>query len=214
MPTHKMPFTRIEICLFSVIDDKLCVLLGLRERAPDENLWALPGGVVRTDLDDDLDASVQRVALERLNAPLTNPKQQMTVGGKNKDPRDPWAMSIVYRALVCTETFKVAAGKRLTDLKWMPVDEIPKLALGHSRLVEQAVAGLREEVDRMEIPFDLLPPQFFLTEVKLLCDTVLGKVKDASRFRQRLDAAELVEPVGILVQRARGRPAQMYRRKR
>lgn len=214
MPTHKMPFTRIEICLFSVVDDKLCVLLGLRERAPDENLWALPGGVIRTDLDVDLDAAVQRVALERLNAPLANPKQQVAVGGQNKDPRDPWALSIVYRALVRTDTFEAKAGKRLTNLKWTPVDEVPTLALGHSGLVAQAAAGLRSEVDRMEIPFDLLPPRFFLTDLKLLCDAVLGKSKDASRFRQRLEAAKLVEPVGILVQRAMGRPAQMYRRKR
>lgn len=212
MPIHKMPFTRIEICLLSIVENRLCVLLGLRERSPDENLWALPGGVVRTDLDKDLDASVQRVSMERLNSVLVKPKQQITVGGANKDPRDPWALSIVYRALIRADHFESKAGKRLKDLRWNPVNELPKLALGHNDLVSQSVESLRTEVNRMEVPFDLLPPHFFLTEAKLLCDTIRGFPKDASRFRKNIEASGQVEPIGPLVALKKGRPAQMYKK--
>ena len=59
---YPMPFTRIELVVLSVVDDGLAVLLGKREQAPYIGKWALPGGVVRIDLDADLDASAQRVA--------------------------------------------------------------------------------------------------------------------------------------------------------
>lgn len=210
-----MPFTRIELCLFSVLENKLCVLLGLREREPDKNLWALPGGVLRTDLDDDLDAAVQRVSLERLNMPLTHAQQQLAVGGKNRDPRDPWALSIVYRACVRAETITPRAGKRLKDLEWVPVAGVASLALGHGAMVMQAAASLREEVERLALPFDLLAPTFTLTEVQRVCEAVLGRAQSASRFRQRLKAADLFEPVGDAVTGVgMGRPAQRFKKKK
>ena len=209
-----MPFTRIEICLFSVLEDKLCVLLGLREREPDENHWALPGGVLRTDLDDDLDAAVQRVSLERLNMPLAHAQQQLAVGGKNRDPRDPWALSIVYRACVRAGSITPTAGKRLKNLEWVPVAGVASLALGHRAMVMQAVHSLRAEVERLQIPFDLLAPVFTLTEVQRVCEAVLERPQSASRFRQRLKAADLFEPVADMVTGVgMGRPAQQYKQK-
>lgn len=208
-----MPFTRIELCVFTVLENKLCVLLGLRERAPDENLWALPGGVLRTDLDKDLDASVQRISLERLHTPLKNARQQIAVGAKDRDPRDPWALSIVYRACVRADTFSPKAGKRLKDLEWVPVEGVARLALGHGELVAQAAMSLREEVERLEVPFEMLAPTFTLTEVQQVCEAVLGRLQSASRFRQRLKAADFLKPVGdLVVASGMGRPAQRYKK--
>ena len=57
-----MPFTRIELVVLTVIDGRLAVLLGRRAEAPQKGKWALPGGVLRIDLDRDLEAAAQRVA--------------------------------------------------------------------------------------------------------------------------------------------------------
>ena len=50
-----MPFTRIELVVMSIVDGRLAVLLGKRTGAPHEGQWALPGGVLRIDLDEDLE---------------------------------------------------------------------------------------------------------------------------------------------------------------
>ena len=54
----------------SIIDGRLVVLLGRRAQEPHAGKWALPGGVLRIDLDADLEAAVQRVANERLGVTL------------------------------------------------------------------------------------------------------------------------------------------------
>ena len=51
-----MPFTRIEVVLLSIVDHRLHVLLAKRSEAPYPGRWALPGGVLRIDLDRSLDA--------------------------------------------------------------------------------------------------------------------------------------------------------------
>src|SRR3546814_6009719 len=81
-PQHPMPFTRIELAIMSIVDDGLAVLLGHRAQAPHAGRWALPGGIIRIDLDCDLDAAAQRVARERLGVELPYLRQLRAVGGR------------------------------------------------------------------------------------------------------------------------------------
>ena len=57
---HPMPFTRLEIAVMSLVDGELQVLLARRAEAPYAGRWALPGGVLRIDLDASLDAAARR----------------------------------------------------------------------------------------------------------------------------------------------------------
>ena len=52
---HAMPFTRVEVAVMALIDGGLQVLLARRAEAPHAGAWALPGGVLRIDLDGNLD---------------------------------------------------------------------------------------------------------------------------------------------------------------
>ena len=92
-----MPFVRIELAVLSVMDGTLQVLLGRRAEAPLAGRWALPGGVLRIDRDADLDAACQRTARERLGIELPGAMQLAAVGGRSRDPRAPWTLSVIYR---------------------------------------------------------------------------------------------------------------------
>ena len=110
-----MPFTRLEIAVMSLVDGRLQVLLGRRAEAPHAGKWALPGGVLRIDLDRSLDAAAARVMRERLGLELPFLRQMAAVGGPTRDPRAPWALSVVYRALVPAEKLeppRPASGSR------------------------------------------------------------------------------------------------------
>src|SRR4051794_23723634 len=98
--TYPMPFTRLELCVFALLDSGLAVLQVRREEAPAKGKWALPGGVLRIDLDADLEGAAQRVAAERLGTQVPYLRLQTAVGGKSRDPRSPWTLSIAYRATV------------------------------------------------------------------------------------------------------------------
>ena len=110
-----MPFTRIELAVLSIVEGNLAVLLGKREETPHKGKSALPGGVLRIDLDGDLGAAAQRVAGERRGLALPFLRLLTVVGSKSRDPRAPWALAIVYRALVPIDAFDPRAGKRLEE---------------------------------------------------------------------------------------------------
>ena len=213
---HPMPFTRIELVIMSIVDGGLSVLLGKRAGAPHKGKWALAGGVVRIDMDRDLDSAVQRVAIERLQTPLPFMRQLCVVGSAKRDPRSAWAVSIVYRALLPHGAIAPEAGKRIETITWYPVDEAmadKTLAFDHRDLIVQAVDATRAEIERLELPFGFLPEAFTLGELQATCAAILGRPLDKSSFRRRLDAANLLEPVQGEMRTGAFRPAQLYRRR-
>lgn len=213
---YPMPFTRIEIAVMSIVDGALTVLQGKRTQAPYAGQWALPGGVVRIDLDADLEAAAQRVAGERLGTALPFLRQQCAVGGAARDPRAPWALSLVYRALIPIEEINPKAGKRLEKLRWAPVNEAmadKKLAFDHSQLIQQALEATQAEVDRLDLPFGFLPARFTLGELQETCEAILGRRMDKSSFRRRINERKLLEPVPGELKTGAFRPAQLYRKR-
>lgn len=123
---YPMPFVRLELVVLSIQDGALRVLLGKHAEAPYAARWGLPSGVLRIDLDADLEAAALRVGEERLNHRFAHVQQVLAVGGAKRDPRASWAMSVIYVAVVPPE-IDTAPGKRVEALKWHAVEEIGQL---------------------------------------------------------------------------------------
>jgi len=211
---HPMPFTRLEIAVLGRIDGRLHVLLVRRARAPQAGRWALPGGVLRIDLDLSLEDAAQRVIQERLGIRLPFLRQLLAVGGPTRDERAPWGLSVVYRALVAPASVQAVPGKRVEALEWRPVDELAadrSVAFDHAALVAQAVAATREEVEGLLLPAGYLPEAFSLGELQTICEELLGRPLDKSSFRRKLADRGLVEPIEGAWRGGANRPAQLFR---
>ncbi|RVT88349.1 NUDIX domain-containing protein [Inhella crocodyli] len=213
-PKHPMPFTRLEVCVLGLNDQGLHVLLGKREAQPYQGHWALPGGVLRIDLDEDLEGGARRVMHERLALELPFMRQLVAVGGKHRDhDRSPWALSVVYRALVWQTAVQPLAGKRLSDLAWRGVEDAvtdTKLAFDHRELVALAVERTRQEVADLELPVGFLPRAFTLGELQSICERILGRALDKSSFRRKLSDRGLVHPIEGEKRGGANRPAQLF----
>ena len=211
---HPMPFTRLEIAVMSLVDGELQVLLARRAEAPYAGKWALPGGVLRIDLDASLDAAALRVMRERLGLDLPFLRQLCAAGGPTRDPRAPWALSVVYRALVPADNVKPLAGKRIEALAWRCVDDaiaVRNLAFDHAMLAFRAVGSTRTEVERLDLPAGFLPGQFTRGELQSTCEQLLGRRLDESSFRRKLADRQVVEPVEGAMRTGANRPARIYR---
>lgn len=213
-PKHPMPFVRLDVVLLSVNDGGLQVLLSHRKETPFKGKWGLPGGVLRIDLDASLEAGAQRVAQERLGRTLPNLNQVATVGGAQRDPRAPWAMSVVYRSLVQTD-LETTPGKRVQALEWRPVTDIADskdLAFDHASLIARAVEATRQEIRDLRFPTGWIPEVFTLGELQSLSEAVLGAPLDKVTFRRRMDVAGIAVSVeGQMRSGGAHRPAQLYR---
>ncbi len=211
---HAMPFTRVEVAVMALVDGGLQVLLARRAEAPHAGAWALPGGVLRIDLDGSLDDAARRVMRERLGVDLPFLRQLQAVGGPTRDPRAPWALSVVYRALTQPIEMQAKPGKRVSELRWWPADEAAansKLAFDHAALIARAVQVTREEIEDLKLPFEFLPEAFTLGELQTCCEQFLGHRLDKSSFRRRLADCGLVEAIPGESRGGANRPAQLFR---
>lgn len=213
-PKYPMPFVRVDLVVLCVENGKLRVLLSHRKEAPYKDKWGLPGGVLRIDLDESLEAAAQRVANERLNRSLPNLGQVAAVGGAKRDPRAPWAMSVVYRSLVPPD-LETAPGKRVQALAWRNVEEAigaSDLAFDHASLIASAVDATRREVGELRFPAGWMPEEFTFSELQAMSEVVLGAKLDKVTFRRRMDAeGSAVAVAGKMRQGGAHRPAQLYR---
>lgn len=212
-PKHPMPFVRLELAVLSVGAGALQALLSRRAEAPQAGRWALPGGVLRIDLDDGLDQACQRVALERLEVQLPDARQLLAMGGKTRDPRAPWALSVVYRCCTPSTALPVTPGKRVAALRWVDAEKAAEdkaLAFDHGALLGLAVQSLRDEVAALRFPAGLLSEPFTLTELQEVSAMVLGRPVDKSSFRRRVDAAGIVQRVPGMMRTGPNRPAQVF----
>lgn len=214
---YPMPYVRVDLCVFTLMQGVLSVLLIQRQEPPHRGVWALPGGALRIDIEKTLEDAAKRVARERLQVPIPYLREQGFVGGHGHYEPGKWAISIVYRALVRSEYFAPEPGKRVADVKWVPVDEAQantQLPFGHARVIEAAARSLRQEVEALDFPFEILDSEFTLGDLQHQSEVILGTKLDKSSFRRRLAARGHLEPTGAMTQGSASRPAQLYRIKK
>jgi 8-oxo-dGTP diphosphatase len=214
IPIHPMPFVRLDLVVLAINDGGLQVLLSYRKEAPFKGKWGLPGGVLRIDLDTSLEAGAQRVATERLGRTLPNLGQVAAVGGAKRDPRAPWAMSVVYRSLVQPD-IKTTPGKRVQALQWRNVSDVivsDDLAFDHAQLIVQAVGATRREIQALRFPQGWMPEEFTLSELQAMSEAVVGGKLDKVTFRRRMEAAGIATALeGKMRGGGAHRPAQLYK---
>ena len=213
IPIHPMPLVRLDLVVLAVDNGKLHVLLSHRKETPFKGKWGLPGGVLRIDLDGSLEIGAQRVAAERLGLTLPNLGQVAAVGGAKRDPRAPWAISVVYRSLVQSDLDAIP-GKRVQALEWRNVADVTQandLAFDHAVLVASAVEATRREVRELRFPMGWMPEKFTLSELQASSEAVIGTKLDKVTFRRRIESTEVVRALeGQMRQGGAHRPAQLF----
>lgn len=212
---YPMPLVRVDVACLSVADGLLKALLAKRAQEPYKQCWGLPGGVLRIDLDESLESTARRVAHERMKLELGRLDQVVSVGGANRDPRAPWAMTVVYRCFV-GEDITPETGKRVDAFQWLTLDEISQasskglMAFDHDDLISQAVAGLRSDVQAMRFSNSWFIEPFTVPELQSFCESVLGEPLDKVTFRRRLDVHQVLVPLSGQMRTGPFRPAQLY----
>jgi hypothetical protein len=64
------------------------------------------------------------------------------------------------------------------------------------------------------VVFELMAPEFTLTELQRTVEAISGRHLHKQNFRRLVESAALVEPTGKQTQQERGRPAELFRFRR
>lgn len=204
-----VPLTTVDVVVFTVKNQELCVQLVYREQHPFRHNWALPGGFIDLDADDDLAATARRILLEKTGVKTPYVEQLGGFGNHHRDPRG-WSTTFVYFALINIETL---AAKDVQG-RWEPIvgnTIATTLAFDHANLISAAVERLRSKVSYSSLPVHLLPERFTLKQCQSVFEIVLGHPLEKSAFRRRLHEADIVVQIPDAFERGSNRPAALYR---
>lgn len=194
----------VDVVVFSIDDQGVLqtVLAPPRLREPFRGEWALLGRRVRVE--EDL-GTAARAVLEEF-AGITGPRhleQLATFGAPDRDPRGR-VVSVSYLALLPQpQALKGGA-------TWFALGGVDELAFDHEAILASALGRLRAKLTYSTVAYGLLPPEFTLTDLQAVYESVLGRSLDKRNFRRKVRALGMVEEAAG-ERRGAHRPARLYR---
>ena len=198
----------VDSVVFGFDQGDLKVLLIYRGAEPYQGTWALPGDLVR--LDEDLDESARRVLKDLTGLSDVYMEQIHTFGKVDRHPLGR-VITVAYLSLVRISDYKINPSSWAKDAQWHSINNIPKLPFDHTEILNFAKNKLKERVRNQPIGFELLPPQFTLTELQHLYESVLETNLDKRNFRKKLNSMDLLVDSGVSQNAVAHRPAKLYR---
>lgn len=211
--TTLFPLVLVDMALFSIVDGTLRVLLVQRAQEPELGRWALPGGILKPDIDTNLESAARRIMRSKVNVEIPHLEEVQTFSGADRDPRG-WSVSVLYWALLPYDQVNELAKDKVEKLAWLDAtDPGHHLAFDHADHLGAALHVLRNRISVSfpALPLHLMPEKFSLTELQKTCQSILGKDIDKAAFRRRVkNSPDLVELAGEM-QRGSHAPAQLYK---
>lgn len=160
--TYRYPHPAVttDCVVFGVDGDKLKVLLIERGNEPYKGYWAFPGGFL--NIDENAEQGALRELEEETGLKLRNIIEFGTFSDVDRDPRER-VISIAFYALI--NKVDVKGGDDAAKAQWFALDEVPRLAFDHDKMLKNALTKLKEELMKRITPEfirDLKPNEIFV----------------------------------------------------
>jgi 8-oxo-dGTP diphosphatase len=205
----------VDVVIFTMAEGQLQVLLVRRGQEPYEGRWAIPGGFKLPT--ETLDEAARRELVEETGVDAADLLAQLgAYGDPQRDPRMN-VVTVAYLA-VLHEVGAVTAGTDAADAALVPVADVldgkVDLAFDHDRILRDAVARVRVELEVSGVATAFVGPTFTLAELRKVYEAVWGVELDGANFRRSVvTEPDWVIPTG---RRARsgatgGKPAELFR---
>ena len=216
MPKLLFPLVSADVALFSIGDECLQALLVQRAQAPAARTWALPGAVLKPDMDQDLEATARRALRDKISVEVPYLEQLRTFSGADRDPRG-WSLSVLHYALLPRDQVQAVVRSKVEVVRWVNADDAGNLAFDHGEQLRVARSALRARVRDNALPLHLMPERFTLTQLQKVCEIILASGRqecaplDKGAFRRRFARSEDIVEIPGAFERGAQRPAQLFK---
>jgi 8-oxo-dGTP diphosphatase len=205
---YPRPALTVDAAVFGLDEEDLKVLLIRRDLEPFQGQWALPGGFVRVE--ESLEEAVRRELQEETGITQVFLEQLYTFGAVDRDPRER-VVTVAYYALVKLSDHAIKAATDARDAAWFAISEAGCLAFDHDHVLAVALERLKGKVRYQPIGFELLPPQFTLSQLQRLYEIILEKPLDKRNFRKKILGMDFLVATDEVQKDVAHRAARLYR---
>lgn len=208
---YERPAVTVDLVIFTVNEHMLKIMLVKRAENPFADCWSIPGGFLKAG--ESLDDAALRVLKQKTGMENVYVEQLYTFGDPKRDPRTR-VITVTYFALIPWKDLVQPESDKVTDLTWVSVDQLPKLAFDHQEIVKYAIQRLRAKASYSNIVYGLMPRQFRLSELQNIYEIIINDKLDKRNFRKRMLATGLLQETGKKDQAGAHRPAMLYKFKK
>lgn len=174
---------------FDHYKERLKVLLFQRQVEPEAGAWSLIGSFVQEN--ESAPVAAMRILKKFTGLSDVFLEQLKVYSTVNRDP-GARVISISYYSLLRIDKEM----NELTDAynaKWFYLDQVPKLAIDHNSMVEDALIVVQEHARRKPIGFNLLPEKFTLPKLLKLYKEIYREPLDDRNFRKKILSLGILE---------------------
>lgn len=222
-----LPNLSIDLVIIGFKHGKLnCLLLNVADK------WVLPGGHIKVD--ESVDKAVHRILKERTALEKPHFKFLSVFGDSTRNFLEefkaffeqkglPWQedlwlaqrfVTLAYYSLVDMDQLNPEPGEFDEAVDWFNFDELPDIGLDHESIILKARNRLKEDIQREQLTYNLLPKEFTMPQLHALHETILKEKLDRSRFQKKMLATNQFERLPKLKKETPGSNPYLYRRKR
>lgn len=197
----------VDNVIFGFDEGDLKVLLIQRNEDPYEGYWALPGYFVRKD--EDLDSAAKRVLREVTGLDNVWLEQVRTYGSVDRHAFGR-VITVAYHSLVKIADFNPTPAGPASEVKWHSTAELKNLAFDHEMIIIDAFDRLKKSIRTRPIGFELLPPEFTLTDLQHLYEAIWQTKLEKRNFRKKILSMNLLIDLDRMQEGVAHRPARLY----
>jgi 8-oxo-dGTP diphosphatase len=205
----------VDVVILTMVDEQLHVLLVQRGQAPFEGMWAIPGGFKLPI--ETLDEAARRELSEETGVDAASLLAQFgAYGDPGRDPR----MNVVTVGYVAVlrDVGTIAAGTDAAAASLVPVADVLdgrlELAFDHLRIISDAIARVRTDLEVTGLATAFVGTTFTLAELRSVYEAVWGVQLDSANFRRSVAADNgWVIPTGRRAPSGAvgGKPAELFK---
>ena len=197
----------VDNVIFTIINEKLQILLVSRPIDPFKDFWTLPGGFVLEN--ETLEEAAYNKLEEKTSVKNIYLEQLYTFSDIKRDPR--WrVISTAYMALVAKENLLLKSWMNSWNIKFFPVNSLPKLWFDHKYIIEYAIKRLKRKLEYTNIAQYILPEKFTLTQLQNVYEIVMNQKYDVRNFRKKINKLWILKETGEKEIWNKYRPAKLF----
>lgn len=198
----------VDVVILTVKDEMLQTLLIQTKSSPFPGKWVLPGGLVKPN--ETIDEAVKRHMLAKVGIQNVYFEQLYTFGDVDRDPRGR-VVSVAYMVLIPHRSFEPKTNADYQAIDWLPVGKLPSLGYDHRQIIQTATDRLKAKLEYTNIVYSLLAPEFTLSQMQKIYESILEKKIDKRNFRKKILQTKLLQKVSKKTIGDAHRPAQLFR---
>jgi 8-oxo-dGTP diphosphatase len=175
----------VDILVFTIIKGKLNVLLIQRRYPPFQGMYASAGGFV--EVGESIREAVNRELYEEVGIKDIKLHQLHAFGKPGRDPRGR-VVTVSYIGLVNPDKVSPKASDDAVNAKFFPIDDLPKLAFDHEKIIDFGIDALKRIPNSFDIVRDYFEGSFSSKDLYDLYMIIKGDVVNKMAFQRLIES--------------------------